>query len=508
MKTTETRTKNRWRQAVAVFAFLVFSTGAYAQVTMGSNKKPEAFSVLEIISNQQAGMRMPHLTTKERNDMTATFGTQKEVLAKGLTIFNTTTNCLEFWNGAKWISSCEGEMPPYIPVTPSANASVTACAVTSNVASVLASTGFYMFTYQTMNLYANSTGDTPTSYQWVVDGKLIKGANSATFAYTPPADIALEADYPDDLALSNYKKTVTITCQMTVKGNDIEPVDKFDILVVKATKGTLSPIYVWGWKDGVAGDPATDQVKVAFAHVNLGAENDTDPCNCLGDLYQWGREKDGNGTTTGHFRRKLTGTDVWPNGIGTSDATITTIAQAAELDAATGQVLSSVTDKYGKYIKSLSTSPAYYDWRNSRKHDLWGDGSQDYNPTWAIPSNNPCPTGWKVPSQKQWSAIYQGGTTNGAPGASTSGSTWTGLGKFSSGSTSGYRVAEALYLPAAGLRVNLTGSLDPVGSIGRYWSSTVNTSFSSYGLNFDSGNVYSGFDSIRGTGRSVRCIPE
>ncbi|NDV95152.1 hypothetical protein D0T84_09495 [Dysgonomonas sp. 521] len=494
-----------------IACLLSLTISLQAQITVGGDKTPENFSSLELISNKRAGLRMPLLSTKERNAMTKTkeFLDNATGLAKGLTIYNTSNDCLEFWSGTKWISQCEGEMPPYIPATPSASATVTACAVSSAPASVLASTGFYMFTYQTMNLYANSTGDTPTSYQWVVDGKLIKGANSATFAYTPPADIALEADYPSDLGLSNYKKTVTITCQMVINNNEVQPVSDFKILVVKATKGTLTPIYVNALEGGVAG---ADIVRVAFAHVNLGAENDTDPCNCLGDLYQWGREKDGNGTTTGHFRRNLTDADVWPNGIGTSDATTSTIAQAADLDATTGQVLSSVTDKYGKFIKSLSTSPAYYDWRNSRKHDLWGDGSQDYNPTWAIPSNNPCPTGWKVPSQKQWSAIYQGGTTNGAPGASTSGSTWTGLGKFSSGNTSGYRVAEALYLPAAGYRSHFNGSLDTVGRFGYYWSSTRNSVSSygddSYSLAFLSSNVLPGHLTNRAYGFSVRCIPE
>lgn len=103
--------KNQFnRRITIVFAMLFFlCMGIKAQVTVGSNKEPETFSALELISNQKAGLRMPQLTTAERDSMTATaeFDAVKTSLAKGLTIYNTTTNCLEFWNGTKWISLCE-----------------------------------------------------------------------------------------------------------------------------------------------------------------------------------------------------------------------------------------------------------------------------------------------------------------------------------------------------------------------------------------------------------------
>ncbi|NDV95293.1 hypothetical protein D0T84_10215 [Dysgonomonas sp. 521] len=478
MKSTCTKPSKRRLWPMLLFFMLLTSPLIRAQVTIGDITEPEEFSALELISNKDKGLRLPHLSSLKRADLEGSdaFIRRKTDEAKGLTIFNTTTNCVETWNGAQWISMCG------TPVVDAA-ATVTSCID-------------YMFTYQTMNLNAGHATETPSSYQWVVDGQTITGATAATYNYTPPANIALEED-----DLGNFKKTVKITCQMIVDGRTVQAVG-YDVLVVKATKGTLSPIYVWGHKNGVVEAPS---VKMAFAHVNLGAENDTDPCNCLGDLYQWGRKRDGNGIITGHFRRNLTDTDVWPNGTAT---TIYTIAQATELDAA-GQVLSSVTNKYGKFIKSLSASPANYDWRNSRKNDLWGNGLHAYNPTWTHSANNPCPTGWKVPSQKQWSAIYQGGTNFGKPSSSTS-STWTAQGGFKTGSTSGYKVADALYLPAAGYRSSGTGSLSLVGNKGYYWSSTRSSDYTNYSFNliFTSSLVGPGSDTWRAYGCSVRCVAD
>ena len=71
-----------------------------AQVTIGSDKVPETFSVLELISNDARGMRLPQLSAQQRNDLEASpdFQSHKSDLAKGLAIFNTNTNCVNTLN--------------------------------------------------------------------------------------------------------------------------------------------------------------------------------------------------------------------------------------------------------------------------------------------------------------------------------------------------------------------------------------------------------------------------
>jgi hypothetical protein len=76
-----------------------------SQVTIGADKAPESFSILELISNQKGGFRLPQMTTAQRDVMT-TNAFRSNVLAKGLQIFNITTNCVDTWNGTQWISQC------------------------------------------------------------------------------------------------------------------------------------------------------------------------------------------------------------------------------------------------------------------------------------------------------------------------------------------------------------------------------------------------------------------
>jgi formylglycine-generating enzyme required for sulfatase activity len=91
-----------------------------AQVTIGKDKSPETFSVLELISNDTRGLRLPQLTTQERDDLQATpeFDAEKTDKAMGLQIFNLDTECVETWNGVTWIQACYNNTPtpPHIPL--------------------------------------------------------------------------------------------------------------------------------------------------------------------------------------------------------------------------------------------------------------------------------------------------------------------------------------------------------------------------------------------------------
>ena len=86
--------------------FLAFWCGLstlFAQVTIGEIKDPQDFSILELISKTR-GLRLPQLTTGERKAISV----QGNSLANGLVIYNTTIDCIEYWNGKKWVSLCAG----------------------------------------------------------------------------------------------------------------------------------------------------------------------------------------------------------------------------------------------------------------------------------------------------------------------------------------------------------------------------------------------------------------
>ncbi|MDR1543769.1 MAG: hypothetical protein LBS50_05030 [Prevotellaceae bacterium] len=87
---------------------LAMSGNARAQVTIGENLEPQSFSVLELISNNTKGLRLPQMDSVQRNEMMGTEAFKNEIKGKacGLQIFNTSTLCVETWNGTKWIEQC------------------------------------------------------------------------------------------------------------------------------------------------------------------------------------------------------------------------------------------------------------------------------------------------------------------------------------------------------------------------------------------------------------------
>ncbi len=205
---------------------------------------------------------------------------------------------------------------------------------------------------------------------------------------------------------------------------------------------------------------AEDSGKDAFAYAS-GAIN--------GDLYQWGRPKDGHQLRNSSVTATLAPIDI-PN--------------------------------HNQFIK---TTASPYDWRSGGgQNSRWGDGTANQDMKKA--ANDPCPTGWKVPSQKQWALLLKEGTTvinnvsdlaNGVNIANKW--VWTG---------NGYKVGGALYLPAAGIRNNGGSAPTYVGSDGYYWSSTVN-GVNAWGLSFSNGGVYPGSNYYgRAGGMSVRCVAE
>ena len=93
-----------------------FALPLKAQVNIGSNTSPHPFSILELTTteNNHGGLRLPQLNNVERDTVQTKFNetaTTAEA-AKGLVIYNTDTDCLEFWNGKEWISLCSDALPP------------------------------------------------------------------------------------------------------------------------------------------------------------------------------------------------------------------------------------------------------------------------------------------------------------------------------------------------------------------------------------------------------------
>jgi uncharacterized protein (TIGR02145 family) len=175
---------------------------------------------------------------------------------------------------------------------------------------------------------------------------------------------------------------------------------------------------------------------------NLGATqvatSSTDQ-NAYGDLYQWGRRADGHQCRTSPTTPPLSSID-----------------QPA----------------HGNFILAPN---APNDWRSPQNANLW----QGVNGV-----NNPCPSGYRIPTETEINAERLSWSVNTSGGAFASPLKWT----------------------TAGGRANSNGTLEHVGSFGSYWSSTVSGSYSR-GLNFNSSNANMN-DGLRAYGFTVRCIKE
>jgi hypothetical protein len=171
---------------------------------------------------------------------------------------------------------------------------------------------------------------------------------------------------------------------------------------------------------------------------NLGASrvatSSTDP-QAFGDLYQWGRRADG------HQCR--------------NSATTTVLS-------------SSDTPNNSAFIIGSSVTG---DWRNPQNTNLW-QGNNGVN--------NPCPSGYRLPTRSEFETEIQSWTTK------------NNLGAFSS----------PLKLPVAGYRDYENGLI--LSNVGSYWTSqTSGTGSISVDFNVSSAQL---FNSARGYGSSIRCI--
>ena len=233
--------------------------------------------------------------------------------------------------------------------------------------------------------------------------------------------------------LDPYKHAVRIISD----GSNWHVIDEYREEVADYFSGINCDGSTFTWNDvtnGTTGETWMDR--------NLGAKQvatSSDDADSYGDLYQWGRLADGHQCRTSSTTATNSSGDVPGDDLFITEA----------------------------------SSP--YDWRSTQNDNLWQGVSG---------INNPCPGGYRLPTETELNNERLSWGTDNAAGA----------------------FGSVLKLPMAGYRNYSNGSLSSVGAFGFYWSSTVSGTHSRYLAFASSAAAMSTY--YRASGNSVRCLKD
>jgi uncharacterized protein (TIGR02145 family) len=133
----------------------------------------------------------------------------------------------------------------------------------------------------------------------------------------------------------------------------------------------------------------------------------------------------------------------------------------------------------------------------------WSTSMNSNTGAWPT-GNDPCPAGWRLPSQVEWANVISTSNNDLIRVPDDQASTWT---NSSTNYNTGLKIGDALFLPAAGNRIYSTGSLNSRGNYGAYWSSSANGT-DGYYMSFRRTSQDTTDSTHRSTGFSVRCVTE
>ena len=400
-----------------------------AQVGIGTTS-PNASAVLDVTSTTQ-GFLPPRMTQAQRNAISSP--------ASGLMVW--CTNCgaageFQGYNGTTWVNLTGGTatgatISSITCGSATNNGTLTSGTAASGVSSVIPYTGGNAGTHSGQTVTSTGvTGLTAT----LSAGTFASGSGSLTYNITGTPASSGTATFALNIGGQTCSLTRTV-CSTTVT---------FTYNGASVTYGIVTGANSKCWLDRNLGATRVAQSSADYL--------------AYGDLFQWGRGADGHQLIT------------W-----TSATTVTAVNGTTE-------TLSS-SDTPGNAL-FITNGTAPYDWRSGQNVNLWQGVSG---------TNNPCPSGYRLPIEAEWEAERNNGGTG-----------FWGTGSAQNNATGA--INSPLKLPMSGDRYSSNGTLNVVGTSGYYWCSTVSGTNSRL-LYFDSSdaNVYTNY---RADGSAVRCLKD
>lgn len=491
------------------FLLLCLATIAQAQVGIGT-ETPNASAILDVSSTTR-GLLLPRMTTIQRDAIASP--------SAGLVIFNTTSNCLNMFTGVIWNELCGTATQGLIATlscTPTDNGTLTANTAASSVSSVFSYTGGNNLTHNGQTVTSTGvTGLTAT----LTSGTMSSAGGTLTYNITGTPSGSGTASFAINIGgrTCTLNRTVlavgtiaTIACGSATNNGTLNS--------GTAASGVSSVISYTSGNGGTHSGQSVTSTGVTGLTATLSSGTFANGSGTL--TYNITGTPSAAGTATfainiGGQTCNLTRTAgapvptvVYCLGSATTVVDVVTATGRTWMDRNLGasQVATSVTDAsaYGDLYQwgrgqdghqcrnSSTTSTASStdqpghslfitnntDWRNPSVDNLW----QGLNGI-----NNPCPSGYRIPSLNEIIAEQEQFTTQNAIGA-----------------------YNYMKLTVGGRRQsnNIIGNTDQGGF---YWTSTIFTtgSTSARALTIDntgSGSVSTAGGTSKHQGFSVRCI--
>lgn len=360
-----------------------------------------------------------------------------------------------------------------------AGETVTSIAVTSDKVLNGAATVFIGASDNSITLSTSDDENKTVTLHCGTDGKELSTENITEFLIALPANVASEKHslkITVNTKLGNAEKSYNLNTEQAISAGKIKKMPVIDFSIAYIENGVY-------YGDGIA-LPKSATETLIWAPVNCGYDEN----HKYGLLYQWGR-KYGQGYE------------------GETPAVVLKNEQLTSADAG-----SSDDNKNNFYYNNR-------DWLNPAVDNLWYNDAQ--GATSKKTQYDPCPEGWRVPTNAELITLVNGLTEGGSElGLS---SQWTTIedqndkyygmtGFWAYGNTT-EKSGNKIFLPAAGSRnMFFSGSVPAPaldrGGLADYSSSSVNgDDIMVLAIYRTTSQAYS-YGSARAFGRSVRCVKE
>jgi hypothetical protein len=347
--------------------------------------------------------------------------------ADGLVIFNVTSGCLNYRLAGIWMDVC-GTLPVGSVTSLDCNGievtgSLAQGAPASGVSFSLPYSGGNGGAYGSLSI--SSTG--VTGLQATIEaGSFSAGSGTLLFSVSgTPQQLGL-ANFA--VSIGGHSCSLSLDVQFACGASAVD----FTYRNISVSYATVERNY-----GGAVGTRCWMDRNLGALQVALSSGD----VNAFGDLFQWGRGADGHQDRSSSTTNSLSGSDQPGN---------------------------------SNFIVVSSNPPR--DWRSPQNNSLWQGVSG---------INNPCPAGWRLPTEAEFVAEKDSWSTPNAAGA----------------------IGSPLKWPMAGYRIDITGGVSNTGIRGLYWSGTVSGT-SSRALDFGGGGVSMLTAGGRADGFSVRCIKD